>query len=226
MRLAVIPARGGSKRIPRKNIKSFAGKPMIHYPIITAQKSCCFDKIIVSTDDPEISKISLEYGADVPFKRPEELSDDHTSTAPVISHAIQYLQNQGFVIDEVCCIYATTPMLTSDDIKRGLELLHEGKTNFVFTATSYPFPIERAFHLDEEKRAKLLWPENHFVRSQDLREVFHDAGQFYWGTTNGWLQQSNMYDDGATPLILPSYRTQDIDTEEDWIRAELMFKAL
>lgn len=225
MRLAVIPARGGSKRIPRKNIKSFVGKPMIHYPITSAKESLCFDKIIVSTDDNEISQIAIKCGAEVPFKRPKSISDDHTGTTSVIKHAIEYFQNKGFDLSEVCCIYATTPMLMASDIKTGLDMLTNGNSEFVFSATSYSFPIQRAFELDENNYAKLLWPENHFVRSQDLKEVFHDAGQFYWGTPNAWLNQSNMYDDGALPLILPSYRVQDIDTEEDWVKTELLFRS-
>lgn len=226
MKLAIIPARGGSKRIPKKNIKLFAGRPIIAYSIMAALESESFDRVIVSTDDREIREIAKRYGAEVPFLRPQELSDDHSGTTPVIIHAIQHMLKIGHCVDEVCCIYPTAPMIASDDIQKGLELLIKEKPKFVFSATSYPFPIQRAFRINNKQNAELLWPENHFVRSQDLIDTFHDAGQFYWGSSKAWINQTNMYDDGAMPLLIPRHRAQDIDTLEDWVRAEYLFTAV
>jgi pseudaminic acid cytidylyltransferase len=226
MRVAIIPARGGSKRIPRKNIKLFSGKPIISYAIKAATQSNCFDQIIVSTDDQEIAKISEYYGAAVPFLRPKELSDDHTPTTPVINHAIRWMKSQGYQIDEVCCIYSTSPLVQPKDIKDGLKMLLESTSKFVFSATTFPFPIHRGFKINEDNKAEMFWPENHLVRSQDLIPAYHDAGQFYWGNSESWLKKVNMFDEGASPLILPRYRVQDIDTDEDWIKAEYIFQAL
>lgn len=226
MRLAVIPARGGSKRIPRKNIRPFGGKPMIAWPIETARDSGCFDRIVVSTDDPEIAEVAKSLGAEVPFVRPPELSDDHTGTIPVIAHAARWHLDQGMKPESVCCIYATAPFVSASDLQRGLEELEKNEADYAFSVTSYGFPIQRAVRVRDDGHVEMFQPENFNVRSQDLEEAFHDAGQFYWGRTDAWLQGKPVFSSRSVPVILPRHRVQDIDTPEDWTRAELMFKAL
>jgi len=226
MRIAVIPARGGSKRIPRKNIKSFHGKPIIAWTIEVAVKSKCFDRIICSTDDEEIASVANEYGAETPFLRPTELSDDHTGTIPVVAHAIEHLQDSESLIDSVCCIYATGPFIQADDLKNSLEQLENENANYCFSVTSYPFPIQRSIRITKKNRCEMFQPEMFNRRSQDLEEAYHDAGQFYWGKSTAWLEMKKIFSLKSTPYILPRYLVQDIDTEEDWIRAELMFKAI
>lgn len=226
MRVAIIPARGGSKRIPRKNIKSFAGLPIIAYSIKTAQKSGLFEKIIVSTDDEEIANIARSYGAETPFLRPKELSDDHTATIPVIAHAIQTLQDQGYVIEAACCIYATAPFARFEDINRAYEALVNRQKSYAFPVTTFPFPIFRGVKRDDAGNIEMFWPEHFSTRSQDLPEAYHDVGQFYWGTGEAWLEGRAIFSDAATTIVLPRHLVQDIDTPEDWIRAELMYKVL
>lgn len=225
MRVAIIPARGGSKRIPRKNVKVFAGKPMIAYSIHAAQECGLFDKIIVSTDDDEIADISRSFGAEVPFIRPPELSDDNTATIPVIAHAIQTLQKQ-FVIETACCIYATAPFISAQDIISTYNALIAHNKQYAFPVTTFPFPIWRGVKRDDEGNIKMFWPEHFVTRSQDLEEAYHDVGQFYWGTGDAWLEGKPIFSDVATTIILPRHLVQDIDTPEDWLRAELMHKAL
>jgi pseudaminic acid cytidylyltransferase len=226
MRLAVIPARSGSKRIPGKNIKSFVGLPMIARSILAAIESQCFDRIIVSTDDVEIGNVALSYGAEVPFVRPNALSDDHVGTIPVISHAIQWQIDQGTIVNQACCIYATAPFIEACDIKRGLEILEETKASYAFSVTNYGFPIQRAVRITPKKRVEMFQPEHFNSRSQDLEEAWHDAGQFYWGVASAWLAHKPLFSSDAAAVPLPRYRVQDIDTLEDWQRAELMFVAL
>ncbi len=226
MRIAVIPARGGSKRIPRKNIRAFHGKPMIAWSIEAARASACFDRIVVSTDDQEIASVAREWGAEVPFMRPPGLSGDHAATAPVIRHAIESLQQNGYAPDHVCCIYATAPFLRSSDLRRGLELVLASDADYAFSVTSFPFPIQRAVRINAAGRVEMFWPEHAAARSQDLEEAFHDAGQFYWGTVGAWLAERPIFAIGSVPVRLPRHRVQDIDTEEDWHRAELLFAAV
>ncbi|TBV14585.1 pseudaminic acid cytidylyltransferase [Stutzerimonas kirkiae] len=226
MRLAVIPARGGSKRIPRKNIKPFCGKPMIAWSIEAALASGCFDEIIVSTDDTEIADVGKTYGAHVPFMRPAELSDDHTGTVPVIRHSIQWYIDAGARPEQICCLYATAPFVTAEDIRTGLHTLEQSGGDYAFSVTSYAFPIQRAIRLTQEGRVEMLNPEYFNTRSQDLEEAFHDAGQFYWGRAEAWLQGRIIFAPGSLPVLLPRHRVQDIDTPEDWTRAEWLFKAL
>lgn len=226
MNLAVIPARGGSKRIPRKNIKPFCGKPMIVWSIEAALKSACFDQVIVSTDDAEIAEIAVAYGATVPFMRPVELSDDYTGTIPVISHAIDWFDKQGQAAKQVCCLYATAPFVRPEDIQKGHVALSETDSDYVFSITSYAFPIQRAISLTEEGRVTMFNPEYYNTRSQDLKEAYHDAGQFYWGRAQAWLEGKAIFSSNSSPVILPRYRVQDIDTLEDWLRAEWLFKAI
>ena len=227
MRLCVIPARGGSKRIPRKNILEFCGKPMIAWSIEAAQASDCFDQIIVSTDDAEIAEVARHFGAEVPFNRPAELAGDFAGTMPVVVHAVRWFQDFGQEVESVCCLYATAPFIEASDIKSGLDLLRQTASDrFVFTATGYASPIQRALRLDSASGETHMWhPENFSKRSQDLVPAYHDAGQFYWGRPQAWVQAENLFE-GSKALILPRWRVQDIDTQEDWINAELMLKAL
>ncbi|RDE22571.1 pseudaminic acid cytidylyltransferase [Motiliproteus coralliicola] len=226
MRVAVIPARGGSKRIPRKNIKEFCGKPMIAWSIEAAKASGCFDRIIVSTDDDEIAEVAQAWGAEVPFVRPKELSDDFTGTIPVIKHAVEWLDSQGYKAEDICCIYATAPFIRSEDLSRGLESLQNESCDYAFSVTSFPFPIQRAIKIDVQGRVRMFQPEHFMTRSQDLEEAYHDAGQFYWGRREAWLGEKTFFQPGTVPVLLPRHRVQDIDTLEDWTCAELLFELI
>ena len=225
-RLAINPACLGSKRIPRKNIKLFCAKPMIAWSIEAALQSGCFDQVIVSTDDREIAEVARQYGATVPFMRPAELSDDHTGTVPVIQHAIEWVNAQGQPVEQACCLYATAPFVSAEDINRGLDILDATQSDYAFSVTSYAFPIQRAIRLNDEGRVQMFNPEYFNIRSQDLEEAFHDAGQFYWGTADAWLKGRMIFGAGSVPVPLPRHRVQDIDTPEDWVRAEWLFKAM
>ena len=226
MRLCVIPARGGSKRIPRKNIKPFKGKPIIAYSIETALQSDCFDQVIVSTDDSEIASISESYGAIVPFIRPSTLADDHTDTASVIKHAIEWMEYNNTQVSEACCIYATAPFLKSLDIQRALQQLISVSADYCFSVAQYAYPIQRALAITQDQRVMMQSPELVSTRSQDLEERYHDAGQFYWGTANAWKALKPVLSSESSPYLIPAYRVQDIDTIEDWQRAEYMFDAI
>ncbi|MBG0843049.1 pseudaminic acid cytidylyltransferase [Ectopseudomonas toyotomiensis] len=226
MKLAIIPARGGSKRIPRKNIKPFCGKPMIAWSIEAARASACFDQIIVSTDDAEIAAVARQYGAEVPFMRPAELADDHSSTIPVIRHAIEWFNSQGLEVEQACCIYATAPFVSAEDIQRGGQILEETGSDYAFSVTSYAFPIQRAIRITERGRIAMFNPEYFNTRSQDLEEAYHDAGQFYWGLAKAWLQGNMIFSPDSAPVRLPRHRVQDIDTPEDWQRAEWMCRVM
>ena len=226
MKLAIIPARGGSKRIPRKNIKPFCGKPMIARSIEAALESGCFDRVIVSTDDMEIAEVAHQCGAEVPFMRPSELSDDYTGTVPVVRHAVEWLIANGEAPELVCCIYATAPFVTGEDIRRGLESLTDSGCDYAFSVTSYAFPIQRAIRITSTGRVDMFHPEHFGTRSQDLEEAYHDAGQFYWGRADAWLRGRVIFGPDSSPVLLPRYRVQDIDTPEDWDRAEWLFKAM
>lgn len=226
MRIAVIPARGGSKRIPRKNIREFCGKPMIAWSIETAIKSGCFDEVTVSTDDVEIAQIGRDLGAVTPFVRPKELSGDFVGTTEVIRHAAGWYVSQGFSLDQICCIYATAPFVTVEDLIQGQLALSKGDVDYVFSVSSFDFPVQRAIRIGLNGFAEMLFPEHATSRSQDLEEAFHDAGQFYWGTVSAWLQAKPIFASTSLPLVLPRYRVQDIDTTEDWERAEWMFRAM
>lgn len=226
MRLAIIPARGGSKRIPRKNIKPFCGKPMIAWSIEAALASKCFDRIIVSTDDAEIAEVSRAHGAEVPFMRPPELSDDHAGTSSVVAHAVEWMAQQVGPVHLACCLYATAPFVRAQDLRYGLEVLQRSAAQYAFSVTSYAFPIQRAIRIRPGERVEMLYPENFKTRSQDLEEVFHDAGQFYWGLSNAWLNHLPIFGHNSAPVRLPRERVQDIDTAEDWTVAELKFRFL
>ncbi len=223
MQLAVIPARGGSKRIPRKNIKEFHGKPMIAWSIQAALNSSCIDEVWVSTDDEEIAAIAQTYGAKVPFIRPAHLSDDFSTTADVMQHAVQEYQIQYQQLpDYVCCLYATAPFVQQQDLLQGFELIQSKDLDYVFSATNYSFPIQRAIKIDSDGKVNMFSPEYFNTRSQDLVEAWHDAGQFYWGTAQAWLQKHTVFSPNSNIISLPSYRVQDIDTLSDWHRAEMI----
>jgi pseudaminic acid cytidylyltransferase len=226
MNVAIIPARGGSKRIPRKNIKEFCGKPMIAWSIEAALNNASIDRVVVSTDDCEIAEISRAFGAEVPFIRPDSLADDFTGTVPVIKHAVESLIELGAEFSNVCCIYATAPFVNSGDLDEGLRKLINYDCDYVFSVTSYAFPIQRAIKLSENHHVEMFFPENYDKRSQDLEEAWHDAGQFYWGNKMTWLSELPLFSSKSMSIILPRYRVQDIDTFEDWVRAEWLLKSL
>jgi pseudaminic acid cytidylyltransferase len=224
--VAIIPARGGSKRIPGKNIRLFAGKPIIVYSIAAAQKCGLFDRIVVSTDDAEIAAVARDCGAETPFVRPPELSDEHTGTVAVTGHALTWLTEHGCDAELACCIYATAPFLTAEDLRRGHDVLIESGKTFAFSVTSFSFPIQRALRITPDGIVAAMHPQWIERRSQDLEEAHHDAGQFYWGRAKGFREKLSLYAGNAAPVVLPRYRVQDIDTVEDWRQAELMYGAL
>lgn len=222
MNVAVIPARGGSKRIARKNIREFAGVPMIAHSIRRALESELFDRVIVSTDDREIAELSRQFGATIPFMRPPELADDHAPTVPVVAHAVEWLRANGLSPAAVCCIYATAPFLDARDLAAGLALLDSAPWRYVFSATTYAFPISRSFAQGGDGSVAMFYPEHRDTRSQDLAEALHDAGQFYWGRPDAWAAGEPIIAGGSTVVRIPRWRVQDIDTTEDWERAEML----
>lgn len=224
MRLAVIPARGGSKRIPRKNIKSFHGKPMIGYAILAALASKVFDRVIVSTDDAEIAEVAKAYGAELPFVRPAELADDHTPTVPVIAHAIRNCDELGWDVEEVCCIYPGVPFISISDIRVAHQQLVSSGANYVFPVTGFPSPIQRALKRLPNGAVHPFQPEYAATRTQDLEPGYFDVGQFYWGRKQAWLDGLNIHLNSST-LVIPEWRVVDIDTPADWERAELVYSA-
>ena len=226
MRVAVIPARGGSKRIPRKNIRPFSGKPMIAWSIEAAVQSACFDQIIVSTDDAEIASIAQAYGASVPFFRPASLADDHTGTLPVIAHAVTWLQVQGHQPTHVCCIYPTAPLLLPQFLSDAYQRLVQTNSLFCFGVANYGHPIQRGLKINPDGHVSMFFPEHALTRSQDLEPAFHDAGQFCWGTAQAFLQGVSPMLQPSVALELPRSRVVDIDTLEDWALAEALHAAL
>jgi len=223
MKVAIIPARGGSKRIPGKNLKLFAGNPIISYSIDAAFKTKLFDRIIVSTDSQEIAAVANQYGAETPFIRPPEISDDHTMLPPVLIHALCWLENNDSPIDYICCILPTAPLINPEFMIDGFAKLISEKTSSVISVTTFPFPISRAFKMNAHGRLEMYWPKHEFTRSNDLAEAYHDAGQFYWLDTKTFYQTERIFNDDAIPVVIPRYLVQDIDTEEDWLTAERMY---
>lgn len=226
MNLCVIPARGGSKRIPKKNIKFFCGKPIIVWSIQLAMKCKFFDKIIVSTDDLEIANLAKSFGAEVPFLRPKKLSNDYTGTVPVISHAVKWQIKHHFKPNYVCCIYATAPFIKLSDLKNSLKILKNSDSDYVLPVTSYGHPIQRSFKIKKNKKLKMFNRKYSNSRSQDLEKAFHDTGQFYWGSTNAWLKNKPIISGNSSCIIVPRQRAIDIDTFEDWQIAEKMFQII
>ena len=224
MNVAIIPARGGSKRIPNKNIKDFAGRPVIAYSIEAARKSGIFDRIIVSTDSEMIAEAGIKFGAEVPFLRPANLSDDYTPTAPVIEHAVNWLNMNGPKVGYGCCIYPAVPFIRSQNIKEGFSVLTDNKAKLAFSMTTFDFCVFRGMKLSQDGHLEFLWPENELKRSQDLPTAYHDAGQFYWFESETFLEKKKLFDSNAMPVIVPRYLVQDIDTPEDWEVAEIIYE--
>ena len=226
MKIAVIPARGGSKRIPRKNIRVFCGKPIIAYSIAAAQQTGLFDQVVVSTDDEEIATVAREFGATTPFIRPKEIADDFTGTNAVVKHAVAWFNAQSNDVTHACCLYATAPLVQANFITEGYEALSRSDAAFAFSVTSYAFPIQRAVRITPDGRVDAIYPEHRMTRSQDLEHAYHDAGQFYWGTARAFLEDMPMFAPHSIGVILPRHLVQDIDTLEDWDRAELMYRVI
>lgn len=225
MNIAVIPARGGSKRIPRKNIKVFGGKPMIAYAIGAAKNSGLFDHVLVSTDDAEITTIANEWGAETPFVRPAELANDFIATVPVVAHAIQACEALGWSFDNVCCIYPGVPLIEVEDLQGAFEQLEAGSADYCFPVTEFPSAIQRALKQNSGGVMQPFYPEFELARSQDLESAYYDAGQFYWGKKKAWLSNPRIHSNGAG-YVIPSWRVVDIDTPADWDRAELLAMAI
>lgn len=226
MNIAVIPARGNSKRIPGKNIKLFAGKPIISYSINALLESKIFDRVVVSTDSQEIAKIAEKFGAQIPFLRSESLSDDFTGTDAVVLDALERISQNGNIVDYICCIYATAPFISPEDLIKGYEILKQSNAGSAFTVTTYAFPIFRSLLENEKGRLEMIWPENRTTRSQDLPDAVHDAGQFYIAKASHFQKEKTFWSDDAIPIHLPRKRVQDIDTPEDWEIAENMYAIL
>ncbi len=225
-KVAIITARGGSKRIPRKNIRPFLGRPIIAYSIDAALNSGLFDRVIVSTDDVEIAAVARKHGAEIPFMRPAELADDHTGTMPVVRHALQTLQDQGETIHYACCLYPTAPFITPALLQQALSLMLERDSDYAFSVGRFSYPIQRALRQTAEGGVEPITPEHIPKRSQDLEPAYHDAGQFYWGKADAFLKGRPLFSNASVPVVLPDHRVQDIDTEADWKRAEYLYRAL
>jgi len=224
MNIAIIPARGDSKRIPQKNIKLFCGKPIIAYSIEAALASKCFERVIVSTDNQEIANIALQYGAEVPFLRPACISDDYATTIEVIQHAITTLALEDTAL--ICCLYATAPFVTPKSLAKGLKMLTAERLDYCFSATEFNYPIQRAFRLNQTGRVEMFQPEHFNTRSQDLESAYHDAGQFYWGTYDSFSTGKPIFSCNAKPIILNASQVQDIDTIDDWNKASFLYELL
>ncbi|RKF19649.1 pseudaminic acid cytidylyltransferase [Alginatibacterium sediminis] len=222
MNIAIIPARGGSKRIPRKNIKLFNGKPIIAYSIESAIKSQCFDRVIISTDDKEIAEIAIQYGAEVPFMRPAHIADDYATTLDVMHHAVTQLDQEEH-FENVCCIYATAPFVTPGQLREGIRLLKAESADYVFPIAEFTSPIQRALLRDSKGFLSMTVPEHLNSRSQDLREAYYDTGQFYWGKVSAFLNNTSIYSDKSLGLRLGKYSCVDIDDLEDWAIAEFLY---
>ena len=221
--LAVITARGGSKRIPRKNIKEFCGKPIIAYSIEAALQSGIFDEVMVSTDDIEIKEVAEKYGAKVPFMRSDETANDMAMTHEVVLEVLEKYKEQGIEFEYVCCIYPTAPFITAQKLRDSLKKLEEDKADTVLPIVAFSFPPQRCFVLREGKAA-FKWPENRLVRSQDLEKYYHDSGQYYFMNVNRFLETHNLIMEHTMPIIVDEMEVQDIDNFEDWELAELKYQ--
>lgn len=225
MHLAVIPARSGSKRIPGKNVRPFRGKPMLAWSIDVAQQSGLFDRILVSTDDPAIAQLARSCGAEAPFVRPQALASDTAPTKPVIAHAVQWCIDNGSSPTAACCIYPCAPGLQASDLQAALDLLQSTQAAFAYPVAQYPHPVQRALRRLPDGHMQFFDPRHELTRTQDLEPAWHDCGQFYWGTLAGWLGEGGMHSSGVG-LPLPHWRIVDIDTPDDWQRAELLVDLL
>ena len=225
-KLAIITARGGSKRIPHKNIKNFCGKPIIAYSIQAALESKLFDEVMVSTDDEMIASIAKDYGASVPFMRSAENANDFATTRDVLDEVMKTYKEQGITFDYMCCIYPTAPFVTAKKLKEAFALLRSAKTEQVVPVVKFSFPPQRCYIIDAENNLRYKWPENQPKRSQDLEPFYHDAGQFYFYDANVFYQQKNTVDLITKALVLPDLEVQDIDNEEDWAIAEMKYQLM
>lgn len=226
MNIAVIPARGGSKRIPRKNIKLFHGVPIIAYAINAARQSKIFDEVYVSTDDEEIAEIAASFGATIPWMRPKDLSGDFVTTVSVMQDAVKKLKTILINVENVCCIYPATPLLQPSFLSEGLKVLENGDWDYVFSGLKVnPTPL-RFFSLGTSNRVEMLFPKYEVTRTQDLVDFYHDAGQFYWGRTNSWESGLPIFSSKSTIVEMPSESAVDIDTPEDWHYAENLFNLI
>jgi len=226
MNIAIITARGGSKRIPRKNIKSFLGYPIIRYSIYAALKSHCFDEVMVSTDDKEIAKISKKLGAKVPFFRSAKNSGDHVSTVSVIEEVLLEYKKRGQIFEYTCCIYPTAPFITSEKLKKGYQLIRKFKAEAAIPVVRYSYPIQRALKIDDQGRLKMIHPENMFKMSQEFVPAYHDSGQFYWLRISSFLKQRRLFAKKTVAIEIPESEVQDIDVKEDWKIAEIKYRIL
>jgi pseudaminic acid cytidylyltransferase len=225
--VALVPARGGSRRIPRKNVRLFRGVPLLARTVTMLVEAGLFDRVVVSTDDDEIAAIAADAGAEVPFVRPAELAGDHAGTREVVVHAIEALEaTDGTAIGEVCVVYPAAVFTTADDLRTSLERLRASDAEFVMSASTFPAPIQRAFRRTADGHLEMLWPEHASTRSQDLEECYHDAGQFYWGRRDAWLSAGSVLTARTLLHVLPRWRVQDIDTPEDWTRGELLHEII
>ncbi len=222
--VTIIPARGGSKRIPRKNIKPFLGHPIIKYSITAALESGMFDEVMVSTDDEEIAEVAKSYGATVPFFRSNKNADDHATVAHVLNEVLGEYKAVGQDFDYMCCIYPTAPFVTSKRIKEAMEMLLENKAEAVVPVLQFSFPIQRSVRINKEGYLQMPWPEHYNTRSQDLEPTYHDSGSFYCLEVESFLEQQILYPRKAMPLVLRESEVQDIDTEQDWEMAEFKMK--
>ncbi|PTY36778.1 pseudaminic acid cytidylyltransferase [Saccharospirillum sp. MSK14-1] len=223
MTVAVIPARGGSKRIPRKNIRLFHGRPMIEWSIEAARQAGCFERILVSTDDPDIATVARQAGAETPFVRPPELADDHATTLDVMQHAADWLVTNHGPSTHLCCIYATAPFITTEALLEGHRRVQNNDWDYAFAAVRFDYPIQRALRQLPDGGVAFVQPEMAAVRSQDLEPRYHDAGQFYWGQLNAFRERQPILGPRSWPVVLDSRDAQDIDTEDDWLMAESLF---
>ncbi len=221
--VAIIPARGGSKRIPNKNIKLFLGKPIISYPIKIALESNLFKRVIVSTDSEEIAEIAIKYGAEVPFLRSSKNSDDYATTNDVLKEVLANLDSD---FDKFCCIYPTSPLLDVRSLELGLKKLTDENFDTVFPVVSFSYPILRSLKIDDKGKAEMNWPEYKNSRSQDLPKAYHDSGMFYWAKTLDFLASGSLWTSNTGVIELPESKVQDIDTLSDWSIAELKYKLL
>lgn len=216
MILAIIPARGGSKRIKNKNIKNFFNRPIISYPIQEAIKSNIFDKVIVSTDSDKIEKISKKFGAQIYFKRPKKLSGDKVSDKLVIKHAIKWVTKYIGKVKYVCVIYPTAALIKKKDLRDSFKILKKKKWSFVFSAKKYTYPVQRSFSMERNRSLKMLTEKFYNKRSQELKTYYHDAGQFYWGETKAWLSNKMIFGKNSSVFILDYFESHDVDSPSDW----------
>lgn len=224
--LAIIPARGGSKRISRKNIKLFSGVPVIAFSIRAALASGCFEEVMVSTDDEEIAEVARQYGAQVPFMRSAKTSDDYATTADVIREVLEEYKKRGKEFDALACIYATAPYITAQRLENACRMLESGETKAAFTCVEYSYPIQRCLVIDDNGRIGMKFPQYANSRTQDLQKTYHDAGQFYFTTVEAFEQCGSLWGPDTKPIILPETEVQDLDTPTDWKLAEMKYELL